>query len=132
MIYRLVDVKYEKATAMNIFQLFFANPSKLTTKQQALQHALRTFVITVIGSGFAESYVLISQTKPVSIIVGTALVVATMLATAGSAVVPFLQEQGVNQSTITKIEQDIEILSSLLKDVIAAQSAVQPKKEQQQ
>lgn len=120
----------ERAVTMNIFQLFFANPAKLTVKQQALQHTLRTFVITVIGAGLAESYVLISQTKPVSIIVGTALVVSAMFATAGSAIVPFLQEQGVNAATITKIEQDIELLSSIVKDVAAVQQSAIRQQEQ--
>lgn len=116
---------------MNIFQLFFANPAKLTVRQQALQHTLRTFVIAVIGAGLTESYVLISQAKPVSILVGVALVVSTLFATAGSAIVPFLQERGASAATIANIEQVLETLSSIAKDIAAAQRSIQQKDQQQ-
>lgn len=106
---------------MNIFQLYFANTAKLTLKQQSAQKALHTFVITILSSAIGESYILISQKEPVSIIVGTALIGSAILATVGSAIVPFLQEQGVNQPTIDEIKIILSDMSATLKDVAASQ-----------
>lgn len=112
---------------MNIFQLFFANSTKLTVKQQSAQKALHTIAITLLSSAIAESYILVTQKEPISMIVGTALIGSAVLSTLAIAIVPFLQEQGVNPQTITKIENDIEILSKIVNDIATTQ---QQQKEQ--
>jgi hypothetical protein len=100
---------------MNIFQLFIANPAQLTQQQQALQKAAHAFVITTLVAILEEGIILLQQ-KPI-LDWPTALVLlgTVALTTGGHAVVPFLLQSGVDQATVTVIEQGIEDVAAALK-----------------
>lgn len=110
----------ESVIIMNVFELIFANTASLTIRQQTLQRAIRTFIISIITAILLEITVILQAPALDAYSIGL-LLASAVIGTAGHALEPILLQQGFSQSDVAAIEKTSDNLSSQLNTVAEEQ-----------
>lgn len=99
---------------MNVFQILIAPPHILSTSQQALQRALRTFIITVVMGTLAEVGVLLQQKPALDTYSLSLLIIYAVLVVVGHAIEPVLLQQGYSATDASAIATNIETAATTI------------------
>ena len=105
---------------MTVLQLVTANTASLTIRQQTLQRAIRTFIISLITAILLEITVILQAPALDAYSIGL-LLASAIIATAGHALEPILLQQGFSGSDIATIENDADTIAKTINTVAEEQ-----------